>query len=591
MFKQLMMFILLSLLGYAMIVSNDFKVIGAGIAIFMVGMFFMEEGFKLFAGGMLESFLEKTTDTLSKAILSGFFVTSVVQSSSLVTVIAISFLSAGLIGLGQAIGIIFGSNIGTTTTAWIVAFFGLKIKIAYMAMPMLVFGVTLRFNNNTVAKGVGTVLLGLGFVFLGIGYMKEGFDTLKDGLDLAAFYVPGMWGILIYILLGTVATIVIQSSSATMAIIITALASGQIVYLNALALAIGANIGTTVTAVIGAMTSNENGRRLAAAHVIFNVITALIAVIFIYQFADLVDIVAKMAGIAEDDYTIKLAMFHTLFNLTGVLVVSPFTAKMVVVLQRYFVPKNVSMIRPKYLDDTVIAVPEAALAAMGKETQRLYDKAIKALTHGLLLHRHDVWSDRTMSEIVEQSRQRIPIDVDHYYRRHIKGLYGEIIKYSTMAQIHMDTRGQHRIYQYKLASRDIVEALKHVKELNKNILRYICSENPHIRREYNTIREKMGSLLREVERVRQKPNDILAATQIESIRVEMEKMDILTNDHIDEMVRKDKIDTEMATSLINDSSYAYAIAENLLEMATILWIEDPQIRGIELEEETEHDYS
>lgn len=584
MFKQLMMFMMLVILGYVMILSDDFKVIGAGIAVFLVGMFFMEDGFKLFAGGMLEVFLEKTTDTLSKAIFSGFVVTSIVQSSSLVTVIAISFLSVGLIGLAQAIGIIFGANIGTTTTAWMVALFGLQVKIAYFAMPMLVFGVTLRFNDHRIVKGVGTILLGLGFVFFGIDLMKEGFDTLKEGLDLEAFFLPGLKGLLVYILLGAVATVIIQSSSATMAIIITALASGQIVYLNALGLAIGANIGTTVTAVMGALASNANGRRLAAAHVIFNVITATVAVVFIHQFAGAVDYLASKVGMAEDDYTMRLALFHTLFNLAGVIIVTPFTGRLVTLLQRHFIVKNVPFERPKYLDDTVVEVPEAALAAIAKETERLYDKSIKALTHALLLHRHDVWSKRPMVEIVEQSRQRIPIDIDHYYRRHIKELYGEIIRYTTIAQINMDTASQHRAYEFKLACRDIVEALKHVKELNKNIVSYILGDNSYMRQEYNTIREKMGQLLREIEQVRKKPNDILAATQIELVRADIEKMDVITNERIDILIRQDKIDTQMATSLINDSAFAFEIAQNLLEMATILWISDAQMRDIELEE-------
>ena len=252
-------FIALAVLGYFVIVSSDFKVIAAGIAVFTVGMFLMEDGFRQFTGGIMERVLEKMTDKLIKAIFSGFFVTSIVQSSSLVSIIAISFLSAELLGLSQAIGIIFGSNIGSTTTAWIVAGFGVKVKIAYYAMPMIIFGVILRFFKNNTYHGIGSVLLGLGFVFLGIGYMKEGFDTLKEGIDLARFAIPGLLGLLAYIGVGIVATVVIQSSAATMAIVITALASGQIMYMNALALAIGANIGTTITAIMGAMTSNDNG--------------------------------------------------------------------------------------------------------------------------------------------------------------------------------------------------------------------------------------------------------------------------------------------------------------------------------------------
>jgi phosphate:Na+ symporter len=228
------------------VVSNDdARTIIAGIAIFLIGMHYMENGFKLFSGGALEQFLEKFTSTTPRAIGTGFLATAVVQSSSLVSVIIISFLSAELIGLTQAVGVVFGSNIGTTTTAWLVSSFGLKINIAHYALPMLIFGVIMQFSRHHAYKGLGSVLIGLGFIFLGIAYMKEGFETLKQGLDLAEFAMKGYLGVFVYILFGAIATVVIQSSSATMAIIITALASGQIDYINALSLAIGANIGTT----------------------------------------------------------------------------------------------------------------------------------------------------------------------------------------------------------------------------------------------------------------------------------------------------------------------------------------------------------
>ena len=175
-----------------------------------------------------------------------------------------------------------------------------------------------RFNENKSYQGMGNVLVGLGFVFLGIGYMKEGFESLKAGLNLAQFAIEGYLGVLVYILIGAVATVVIQSSSATMALIITALATGQIEYTNALALAIGANIGTTVTAIIGALSSNANGKRLAVAHFIFNIITGFIAILFLYQLADLVDVLSVSLGIGETDYAMKLALFHTIFNVIGV---------------------------------------------------------------------------------------------------------------------------------------------------------------------------------------------------------------------------------------------------------------------------------
>ena len=358
--------IFLLALAYLLISSNDAKMIIAGVTIFLIGMVFMEDGFKLFSGGMLEKVLEKSTSTVPKAIGTGFVATAIVQSSSLLTIIVISFLSAELISLSGAIGVIFGSNIGTTATAWIVSAFGVKIKIAQYAMPMLIFGVVFRFNKNKSYQGLGNILVGLGFVFLGIGYMKEGFEAMKAGLDLAEYAMDGYLGVFVYILIGAIATVIIQSSSATMALIITALATGQIEYVNALALAIGANVGTTVTAVIGLFFSNANGKRLAVAHFIFNITTGFIAILFLYQLADIVDYLSSRIGIDDEDYGMKLALFHTIFNIIGVIVVSPFTNKLVVYLKGLFNEERENVERAKYLDDVVIKVPESALTSLKK---------------------------------------------------------------------------------------------------------------------------------------------------------------------------------------------------------------------------------
>lgn len=169
--------------------------------------------------------------------------------------------------------------------------------------------------------------------------MKDGFDTLRSAIDLAAYSVDGFLGIFIYIVIGAIATVVIQSSSATMAIIITALAGGNILYIDALALAIGANVGTTVTAVLGSITSNENGKRLAFGHFVFNIITGLIAVVLIYQLKDLVDFIAPYFAIDEENYSMKLALFHTIFNLLGIIVLFPFIGLIVTMSQKFISDK------------------------------------------------------------------------------------------------------------------------------------------------------------------------------------------------------------------------------------------------------------
>ena len=564
-------------LAYMLFADANAKMIMAGVAIFLIGMVFMEDGFKLFSGGMLEKVLKKSTSSVPKAIGTGFLATAIVQSSSLLTIIVISFLSAELISLSGAIGVIFGSNIGTTTTAWIVSAFGVKIKIAQFALPMVVFGVVFRFNSNKSYQGIGSILVGLGFVFLGIGYMKDGFDALKSGIDLASYAMDGYLGVLVYVLIGSVATVVIQSSSATMALIITALATGQIEYFNALQLAIGANIGTTVTAILGSLSSNSNGKRLAIAHLIFNIATGAFAIVFLYQLASLVTTLSATIGIGADDYAMQLALFHTIFNIIGILIVAPFTGRLVTFLESLFVAEE-DVDKAKYLDHVVINVPEAAIEAITKEIEHLYDNAIEVLSHAILLHRHEYLGCKDIPCVVEESDNNIETDINAFYDKKIKEIYGQILHYTSLAQEHMNEEQEYIVYELKVACRDIVEAVKDVRELQKNLNIYLKSDNEIIKKEYNFLREEIAKTIDTINTIRNIDDDLEVFSKIEILKQDVYKLDLIESGQIDSLIRSNKIHTKMATSLINDSSFAYDISKNLISTASVLWIKDREVK-------------
>lgn len=578
MFKNFLIPISLIFLSFILISNEDAKVIIAGIAIFLIGMIFMEEGFKLFSGGILERILKKSTNNIPKSIFTGFLSTSIVQSSSLISIIVISFLSAGLISLSGAIGVIFGSNIGTTTTAWIVSTFGLKINIASYAMPMIIFGVIARFSNENTYKGFGNILIGLGLVFLGISYMKEGFETLKDGFDLSQYAIKGYIGALVYIVLGAIATIIIQSSSATMALIITALASSQIMYINALELAIGANIGTTITAVLAALTSNANGKRLAVAHFIFNIITAVIAIVFLYQLADLVDYLSEKVSISNDNLSMKLALFHTIFNVVGVVVVSAFIPKLEVFLKGLFKDEKESKLKVKYLDKVITNIPDAAIIAIKKEIFHLYENAVEVISHGLFLHRHKYLGTDDLSDIVKKSNQKINVDINEFYTNKIKYLYGEIIHFSTLSQENMQQEDKKRVYDLKLASRNIVEAIKDIRDLHKNIAIYLKSDNEYIKEEYNKLRINIANTLKTINELRQVDDEIEILSSLEVLKDTIKDLDDIGNDRVDTLIREKSISKKMATSLINDRTFTHDVSKNLIEAAIILLIENKEIQ-------------
>lgn len=584
MFKKYYFQFFLLALAFVVFYSDDYKIIIAGVAIFLVGMLFMEDGFKLFSGGVLERALQVSTDTLPKAVGTGFIATAIMQSSSLVSIIIISFLSAELITLSGAIGVIFGSNMGTTTTAWIVSTFGVKIDIATYALPMIIFGAVLKFAQSKSYQGVGKILLGLGFVFLGIDYMKDGFEILQKTLDISKFAVEGYFGALVYISLGVVATVVMQSSSATMALIITALATNQIVYINAIELAIGANVGTTITAVLGAISSNSNGKRVAVAHFIFNGITASVAILFLYPLSDLTTFLALKIGIADDDYAMKLALFHTIFNLVGVMLVSPFTHRLVKYLETLFIEVNIYALKPLYLDNVVINVPDAAIESIKKEIIHLYDSAIEAISHSMFLHRHEFIGSEDIEEVVKKSDISINTDVSEFYASKIKSLYGEIIHYATLSQEKMNEEDQNKVYDLKLASREIVEALKNMRDLQKNIFYYSKSKNPYVKEEYDNLRVYIAKTIDAIEKLKEHDDDLDVISTIELLKESTKALDNIKNSRIDTLIREKKIDSKMATSLINDSAFAYDVTKKLLQVATILWIKDADIRTLGAEE-------
>ncbi len=565
---QLPLVLALSFLGYAFWASPTLTEIAAGIAIFLFGMMALEQGFKAFTGGALEKLLKASTDRLWKSLAFGAIATTLTQSSSLVSVITISFLSAGLLGLAQGIGVIFGANLGTTSGAWLVAGFGLKVNISAYAMPLITFGVILIFNKSRSLKGLGYVLAGIGFLFLGIHYMKEGFEAYQDSIDLSQFAVAGLAGLLIYTALGMIATVVMQSSHATLVLTITALAAGHVTYENALALSIGANVGTTITALIGAVSANIEGRRLAAAHLIFNVVTGLIALVFIQVFLAAVEVGAQWLGIRDDNHTLKLALFHSLFNLTGIVIMVPLISRLVDLLETRMKPKPVSLDQPKYLNANMLEMPGAALEATRLELIRLFRRAFGLMAQ-VLSYEPGQLRRVTGPEQLDQPPDRIRNDdVDALYHRKIKPLHGLIVDY--LARVPVEGQRAQQLVMLRIASQDLVEAVKDAKHLNKNMVRYLNSANPWLRGEYLALRSNLGRLLWRLDQLAADPGtdeDADIELELGSLACDAEEHDIVSNGRLDELIREGRISPEQATSLMNDSAYAYRIAKNLVAMA------------------------
>ena len=575
----------LILLGYVVVADENFTVILSGIAIFIIGMFFMQDGFKQLSGGILEKLLEKFTSNTLYAILTGFLSTSVVQSSTIITLIVVSFLSAELLTLVQAVGIVFGSNIGSTTTAWIVSSLGVDVKISTYAFPMLVFGVVLRFFKSNGVKGSGNVLLGLGFIFLGISYMKDGFDIMKNSIDLASYAMEGYLGIIVYILIGILITVVIQSSAATLAIVITALNADSITYVNAIALAIGANVGTTLTTILASFASNENGKRVALIHFLFNLISATFITILIYQFIDLTDFIAPFLGVSDNNYGMKLALFHTIFSVTGVILLTPAISLLVKLSEKLIQKKVSSASKPKYLNQSVLSNPDASLAALRKEIINLYENCQKAMLHALNIHTTGLTRE-TLKVQLSKELTIIDTDIDEIYQKNLKALYSEIVKFSSFAQENMFDFQHKKVDELKRAAVLLVEVLRDTRDIQRNVNFYLKSKNEYIKEEYNILRKELAEMLIDINTLALLENDSEQLTQLELIKTELVHNDLASSEELDALIRDDKIKATMATSYMNDSATGYSIQKKLVKVANILFLNDGIVKQIGDENET-----
>jgi phosphate:Na+ symporter len=365
-----------------------------------------------------------------------------------------------------------------------------------------------------------------------------------------------------------------QSSHATLVLILTALAASQISYENALALAIGANVGTTITAIIGSLSANVEGKRLAGAHLIFNVVTGVIAIVFISQFVWLVDIISNQVGIALDNYTMKLAVFHTLFNLTGVIVMVPLIGRLADYLVKVLPEKEKDLAEPLYLNDAVIEFPETVLKSLKKEVWHLFDSAFELMAHGINLHRTEILKSEDLEKTIDEDREIHEFDLDVQYESKVKVLYSAIIDFISNAQSNMPSIYAEEMFRLRKASSEIVECVKHIKHLRKNATRYMVSDNEHIRTEYNRLRYQISMILREIYRLRDEEDydHALGMLELDELKAEIQLEHRQLDERITQVLRDEQITPMMATSLLNDFNYVDETSRHLLDTAQALLV-------------------
>lgn len=368
-----------------------FTLLGA-LGMFLYGMNLMSSGLQKAAGDKLRGFLTAMTSNPFKGVMTGVGVTSLIQSSSATTVMVVSFVNAGLLTLAQAIGVIMGANIGTTVTAWLVAWLGFKADISILAIPLMAVGFLCSNSKKNQRQNIGELVVGFSLLFLGLSFMKESVPDLNQTPEVLEFVKSwashGFGSVLIFLVFGTVLTLVLQSSSATMAITLIMLSMGWIPFNMACAMVLGENIGTTITANIAASVGNTQAKRAAMSHTIFNVFGVIWALILFRPFLALVGYIIELFGLpnpAAEGFIVDpesaasstaalygLSMLHTLFNTINTLILIwfvRFIEKAVVKIIKS--PKNQEneAFRLKYITAGPLATPELA-------TEQAFDEII-----------------------------------------------------------------------------------------------------------------------------------------------------------------------------------------------------------------------
>ncbi|WP_420230986.1 Na/Pi cotransporter family protein [Pseudomonas sp. ABY48] len=343
-----------------------------GIGLFLVGMWMMTDGLKVAAGDSLQTLLRMATSSALRGIVVGVVITSIVQSSSAVTVATIGFVNAGLLTLAQSIWVIFGTNVGTTMTGWLVATIGVKVDIVALALPLLGIGMILRLVAGARPRlsGLGQAIAGFGMFFLGIGFLQQGFATTTVPASLVGLGHSPWLGIPVFLMVGIALTMLTQSSSAAIAIVLTASSGADLPLILAAAAVIGTNVGTTSTAALAAFSATPPAKRVAGAHIAFNVLTGCVAVLFLHPLLALSLMLAGISGGATDG-TVTLAVFHTLFNCVGIVLIWPISARLTAWLEKRFVNLQEEIGRPRYLDATLLHIPQLALRGLLVETTRI----------------------------------------------------------------------------------------------------------------------------------------------------------------------------------------------------------------------------
>ena len=426
------------------LIINIFSLIGS-LALFLFGMKTMSEGLEKFAGDRLRGILSAMTKNRVMGVLTGILITALIQSSSATTVMVVSFVNAGLMTLSQSIGVIMGANIGTTVTAWIISAVGFKVNIAAFAIPLLAIGMPLIFSGKSNRKSIGEFIFGFSFLFMGLSFLQEAATAMNIGDMVAGMlaHVPqdSFFTIILFVIVGTLVTMIVQASAATMAI--TLMLFGMNIpgfgFEQAAALAMGQNIGTTITAFMASLTANTQARRAALAHMFFNVFGVAVVLIIFYPACDAVSwFVNNFMGGGNDLF--KLSAFHTAFNVINTFLLIGFVKQIEMFVCRVLPEKDTDEPEKlQFITAGLLSTAELSLLQARKEIVLFAERCQKQFNY--LLKMHNIDNDDDFNEKLEKVKRyeditdNMEYEIAHYLQKVSEGRLSDDAKHQVQRML------------------------------------------------------------------------------------------------------------------------------------------------------------
>jgi len=576
-------------------ITDILTLLGA-LGLFLYGMKVMSDALVGLAGDRMRSIMAAATSNRFLALFTGFSITAIIQSSSATSLMVVSFVNAGLLTLSEAVGVIMGANVGTTVTAWLISILGFKVKMSAIALPLVGLGFALTLTKSRKKQLTGLFTVGFALLFIGLEFLKDSVPDIRSNPEILSFLVTytsqGYWSVLLFLAIGTILTLVVQSSSAAMALTLLMTYEGWLPFDMAAAMVLGQNIGTTITANLAALVANFQAKRAARAHLLFNVLGTIWVLLLFYPFLDFTDqLVQNIEGASPRDSAlvipVALSLFHTVFNLLNAVVLIGALQWIVRLVERWVpevIEPELAIAEAKYLSEDALNFPQTGIKALTDESLRLLQNTVyKVLAHGMSVHRSELESTKHLKQLVEHSTL-IPVDIDRIYATQIKSVYSQILEYATRLQSRsqMSESDIETVRNILIADRKLVQVVKKIKPLRQNIERYLESDNSAIRREYNVLRHRILKVTRMIHRLGESDLSAKHFAKLDRQRRNLKQYDVLRNGRVDKLMLNEEISREMATSLMNDSMEAIRLTQLLIDVANILYLpRDEQVERIE----------